>query len=106
MQSRTLQNILLFVSVFWASVAWAETIAIIGRVCGVAIKGDGAANRLKTRMDRVLAKVMGRDRPLVFLQINIKPIMTVNRNTFHHDLIHLAGEGSEIPERPIVHKSH
>ena len=30
MQSRTLQSILLFVSVFWASTAWSDTIAIIG----------------------------------------------------------------------------
>ena len=30
MQSRTLKNILLFVAVYWASTAWAETVAIIG----------------------------------------------------------------------------
>jgi iron complex transport system substrate-binding protein len=80
-----------------------ETIAMIGRVCGVASAGDGAANRLKERMDHVLAKVTARDRPLVFLQINIKPIMTVNRNTFHHDLIHLAGGMNMTADEPITY---
>ena len=80
-----------------------ETIAIIGSVCGVGWKGDRAANRLKVRMDRVLAKVVGRARPLVFLQINIKPIMTVNRNTFHHDLIRLAGGMNMTAHEPITY---
>jgi iron complex transport system substrate-binding protein len=80
-----------------------ETIAIIGSVCGVALQGDRAANRLKARMDRVLAKVMGRERPLVFLQINIKPIMTVNQNTFHHDLIRLAGGMNMTAHEPITY---
>jgi len=80
-----------------------ETIAIIGSVCGVALQGDTAANRLKARMDRVLAKVMGRERPLVFLQINIKPIMTVNQNTFHHDLIRLAGGVNMTAHEPITY---
>jgi iron complex transport system substrate-binding protein len=80
-----------------------KTIATIGRVCGVALEGDRSANRLKARMDRVLAKVTGRNRPLVFLQINIKPIMTVNRNTFHHDLIHLAGGVNMTAQEPITY---
>jgi len=68
-----------------------DSISIIGRVCGVRERGDASARQLNDRIDRVLKKTESRVRPLVFLQINLSPIMTVNRNTFHHDLIGLAG---------------
>ena len=68
-----------------------KTIALIGHVCGVGDKADKMTRRLNERVDFVISKVKGRKRPLVFLQINLKPIMTVNHNTFHHDLINMAG---------------
>ena len=68
-----------------------DTVAILGGVCGIGDTSMELAFRLKSRVDYVLEKTADLRRPLVFLQINVKPIMTVNRNTFHHDLIRLAG---------------
>ncbi|MBN2061294.1 MAG: cobalamin-binding protein [Deltaproteobacteria bacterium] len=68
-----------------------DSIAAIGRVCGVKEKADQMVRDLSCRVDRVIRKVEARKKPLVFLQINLRPIMTVNHNTFHHDLIGLAG---------------
>ena len=68
-----------------------DTIEVIGHVCGVREKAEGIARELSGRIDMVLEKVGFKSKPLVFLQINLRPIMTVNHNTFHHDLIELAG---------------
>lgn len=68
-----------------------DTVASLGRICGVPQKGSLAAFNLNRRVDRILKKTGRRKKPLVFLQINPKPIMSVNRNTFHHHLIRLAG---------------
>ncbi|MBW1764287.1 MAG: cobalamin-binding protein [Deltaproteobacteria bacterium] len=67
------------------------TVTDVGRICGVTEKAEKAAAELNRRVDRIQDNVKSLDTPLVFLQINVQPIMTVNRNTFHHDLIHLAG---------------
>jgi len=68
-----------------------EAILMIGQVCGVGEKAREMSGRLSQRVDRVLGLIGSRKRPLVFLQINIQPIMSVNRNTVHHDVIRLAG---------------
>jgi iron complex transport system substrate-binding protein len=67
------------------------TIVTLGRVCGVPALADQKVQNLSTRLRQVQEKVKNRSSPLVFLQINIKPMMSVNRNTFHHDVIRLAG---------------
>ena len=67
------------------------TVTDVGRICGVTEKAEKAAAELNRRVDRIQDNVKSLNTPLVFLQINVQPIMTVNRNTFHHDLIHLAG---------------
>lgn len=67
------------------------TISKIGDVCGIGERAEKMSRRLSDRMNNVLSKVGSRYKPLTFLQINLKPIMTVNRNTFHHDLIEMAG---------------
>jgi iron complex transport system substrate-binding protein len=43
------------------------------------------------------------DKPLVFLQINLRPMMTVNENTFHNDLINLAGGINMTANEPITY---
>ena len=68
-----------------------DTVVDIGRVCGVGARADALAKELTARVDRIVAKTSGLDRPVVFLQVNPKPIMTVNGNTFSSDLIRLAG---------------
>jgi len=68
-----------------------ETITAVGRVCGVPDKADLLAMNLRSRLEKVRQKIGARRKPLVFLQINLKPIMTVNSNSFLHDLIQQAG---------------
>lgn len=76
------------------------TVAVLGRLCGVSKKAEDLANVLSRRIDRILDRTASLRRPTVFLQINIKPIMTVNRNTFHHDVIRLAGGENMAKDAP------
>lgn len=80
-----------------------ETVATLGRICGIPEKAEETARKMLERVQRVLGKTRGEKRPLVFLQINIKPIMTVNRQTFHHDLIDLAGGINIAGDEPITY---
>lgn len=68
-----------------------RTIASLGELCGVAKRANELSSRLDRRVSYIQEKTMSLRRPLVFLQINVRPIMTVNRHTFHHDVIRLAG---------------
>ncbi|MBW1997367.1 MAG: cobalamin-binding protein [Deltaproteobacteria bacterium] len=68
-----------------------ETIVRVGEVCGVPERAGRLVAGLKRRVSGIEETTRSLRKPLVFLQINIKPIMTVNRHTFHHDLIRLAG---------------
>ena len=80
-----------------------EAILMIGQVCGAGEKARALSGRLSQRVDRVLGLVGSRKRPLVFLQIHIQPIMTVNRNTVHHDVIRLAGGINMTSDEPITY---
>jgi len=80
-----------------------ETIAILGRVCGAAPEAIAAADELKRRAAHVTAMTRGRPRPRVFAQINLRPIMTVNRDTFLHDLIELAGGRNIFGDEPFTY---
>jgi len=80
-----------------------ETIVGIGRLCGVVDKALPLADELSARVDGIVAKTAGLDRPLVFLQVNAKPIMTVNGNTFSSDLIRLAGGRNMADREPITY---
>jgi iron complex transport system substrate-binding protein len=83
-----------------------ETIQTLGRVCGAAGSAEQKTRNLNARIRQVQKKVANRPRPLVFLQINLKPIMSVNQDTFHHDLIRLAGglnmTGAALIPYPVV----
>ena len=80
-----------------------ETISTIGLVCGLPDKGRQLSAELTLRVNRVIEATRDRKRPLVFLQINIQPIMSVNRNTVHHDLIHLAGGDNMTADEPVTY---
>jgi len=80
-----------------------ETISTLGLVCGVPEKARQISEALTLRVNGVVEAVRGRKRPLVFLQINIQPIMSVNRNTVHHDLIHLAGGDNMTADEPVTY---
>jgi iron complex transport system substrate-binding protein len=83
-----------------------DTIRAIGRICGRSLEAEKVAAGIERRIDRTVSKVASLRRPVVFLQIQVAPIMTVNRNTFHHDLIHLAGgenmAGGEVVTYPRI----
>jgi len=69
----------------------ADTLFSIARLCGIPQKGNRLAGFLRKSVKEVRARVKGLPKPLVFVQINLKPIITVNRNTIHNDVITLAG---------------
>jgi iron complex transport system substrate-binding protein len=68
-----------------------RTVAGLGAVCGVEDRGDALARDLEARLGRVAERIRASMRPRVFLQINTSPIMSVNRDSLHHDVIRLAG---------------
>jgi iron complex transport system substrate-binding protein len=80
-----------------------ETISTLGLVCGLPERASRIAEALTLRVNRVVEVVRDRTRPLVFLQINIQPIMSVNRNTVHHDLIRLAGGDNMTADEPVTY---
>lgn len=78
-----------------------ETIAEVGKVCGVKERAESLADDLSRRIKIVYNRVNKLSRPTVFLQINLKPIMTVNRETFLNDLIQAAGGRNLAANEPI-----
>jgi iron complex transport system substrate-binding protein len=83
-----------------------DVISIIGEIatlCGVKERGEEVADDLSRRLERVKAKVRGLKKPSVFLQINLRPIVTVNKNTCHNDLITLAGGINIAKNEPITY---
>ncbi|MBW2348991.1 MAG: cobalamin-binding protein [Deltaproteobacteria bacterium] len=81
----------------------AETIERIGEICGVGARGRELGRKLRGRVTRIVRKTASLPRPLVFVQINIKPIMTVNETTFHHDVIRLAGGRNLAAGLPVTY---
>ena len=80
-----------------------ETISTIGLVCGVPEKASQLSAELILRVNRVVEATREEKKPLVFLQIQIQPIMSVNRNTVHHDLIRLAGGDNMTADEPVTY---
>jgi iron complex transport system substrate-binding protein len=80
-----------------------QTIVDIGEVCGVADRARALAGELSARVDSIAAKTAGLERPLVFLQVNPKPIMTVNGTTYSSDLIRLAGGRNMADDESIAY---
>jgi len=80
-----------------------DTVAIMGRLCGVTERANTLSKQLSRRVDRIIDKTKSRRKPLVFLQINLKPIMTVNKHTFLHDLVQLAGGRNMTEDEPITY---
>jgi len=80
-----------------------STIGEIAALCGVKEKGEEVVDDLSRRLEKVKTIIRSEAKPSVFLQINLRPIMTVNKNTYHNDLITLAG-GMNITEgEPITY---
>lgn len=80
-----------------------RTVERLGEVCGVPERGKALAAGMGARVDRIEEKAVQGEMPLVFLQINIRPIMSVNRNTIHHDIIRLAGGRNMTAESAVTY---
>jgi len=80
-----------------------DTIASLGKPLGVWDRASELSNLLTAQVNDVVQKVGGLKRTLVFLQINVKPIMTVNRHTLHNDLIRLAGGKNMAEDEPVTY---
>jgi iron complex transport system substrate-binding protein len=80
-----------------------DTVAIVGRLCGVPKKANALSTQLSQRVDHIIDHTKSKRKPLVFLQINLRPIMTINKDTFLHDLIQLAGGRNMAEKEPITY---
>jgi iron complex transport system substrate-binding protein len=80
-----------------------STIEEIGNLCGVSDMAHQLVDTLKKRLEAVQDAVASGKRPVVFIQINRSPIMTVNKNTFLNDLIRLAGGTNMTADEPITY---
>jgi len=80
-----------------------DTVFDIGALCGVKERAHQLSSHLNGRLQAVSEQTGHVKRPLVFLQINVKPIITVNRDTLHHDLIRLAGGKNLAADEPVAY---
>jgi ABC-type Fe3+-hydroxamate transport system substrate-binding protein len=80
-----------------------DTVATVGRLCGLPEKASTLSMELTRRVDHIIDKTKSQREPLVFLQINVRPIMTINKDTFLHDLIRLAGGRNMTQNEPITY---
>jgi iron complex transport system substrate-binding protein len=63
----------------------------IGMITDTKGRAATIVGRLKTRINGVTNRVRHAPRPVVFMQINAKPLMTVGKGSFHDQVIELAG---------------
>ena len=77
-----------------------QTLRSISAVCGISKRGAKLAKLLSRRVKRVREMVAGLPKPVVFLQINLKPIISVGRDAIHNDVIRLAGGINMMQDAP------
>ena len=81
----------------------AQTISEIGSILHASEAAERIVNNLLFRVQQVRNLVAGvTNRPLVFFQIGVKPIISVGTDTFIHELIELAG-GRNAAAGPIAY---
>lgn len=80
-----------------------ETIVEMGRLLDAAPRADALASDLNERIRRVRKKAAAApERPRVFFQIGVTPIVSVGTDTFIHELIEMAG-GVNLTAGPIAY---
>jgi iron complex transport system substrate-binding protein len=67
------------------------TIEDIGMITDTTQKATILISTLRRRINAVTDRVKNASRPLVFLEINAKPLITVGADSFHNEVITLAG---------------
>ncbi|MFH2011415.1 MAG: cobalamin-binding protein [Pseudomonadota bacterium] len=68
-----------------------RTIENIGKITGCTDRAKRLINGLKSRVTYIESRTKWTERPKVFFQIGINPVVTVGKNTYHNDLITMAG---------------
>lgn len=68
-----------------------QTIDNIGKITGCIDRASRLIKELKSRVNYIETRIKGIERPKVFFQIGINPVVTVGKDTFHNDLIKMAG---------------
>jgi len=68
-----------------------RTIVNIGKITGRVDSANKLIKELKSRINYIESRTRGIERPRVFFQIGINPVVTVGKDTFHNDLIKMAG---------------
>jgi iron complex transport system substrate-binding protein len=63
----------------------------IGMITGAEHRAATLVSRLRQRIKTVRDRVLNAQRPLVFLEISARPLMTVGAGSFHDQMIALAG---------------
>lgn len=80
-----------------------DTIERLGELCGVADRAKRLVSCLRKRVTSAIKAVRNKGKPLVLLVINVKPLMSVNGSTIHHDIIQLAGGRNMTGDQPITY---
>ncbi len=80
-----------------------DTVERLGEICGITDRAKRLVSCLRERVLKVMKAVRDKGRPLVFLVINVKPLMSVNKFTIHHDIIQLAGGRNMTVDQPITY---
>ncbi|RLB39453.1 MAG: cobalamin-binding protein [Deltaproteobacteria bacterium] len=81
----------------------ADTLFSVARLCRVEEKGKRLAESLTSRIKAVKEAVKNLPKPSVFIQINIKPIISVSRHTIHNDVIRLAGGRNVMEDASVTY---
>jgi iron complex transport system substrate-binding protein len=68
-----------------------RSVGHLSQLVGREKEGIEIIQEMKRRRERVVELTLGLPRPRVFLQIGEAPVVTVGKNSFADDLIHLAG---------------
>ena len=68
-----------------------RTIVNIGKITDCVDRANKLIKELKSRINYIESRTRGIERPRVFFQIGINPVVTVGKDTFHNDLIKMAG---------------
>ncbi len=80
-----------------------DTIERLGTICGVPDRAKRLVNSLRERVAKVMKAVRNSEKPLILLVINMKPLISVNQSTIHHDIIQLAGGRNMTGDQPITY---
>ena len=80
-----------------------DTTERLGEICGVPDRAKRLVRPLRERVMRVVEAVRDKGRPIVLLVINVRPLMSVNRGTIHHDIIQLAGGRNMTGDQPFTY---